>query len=127
MDELRVKFTKWDCRRGYHMSYKPCDYGDGVAKALLGLDAYEDDYAFEPNASYAPSSLKVGSKKRDLTESDRDAYKALYAEVYAELAQEAINSKKYQNATDKKRAEILEDVASKAREETTDRFRDQLK
>ncbi|MBO5969129.1 MAG: hypothetical protein J6S14_11610 [Clostridia bacterium] len=106
---------------------KYIDYGDGVAKALLALDSFKDEYAFEPNASYAPSSLKVGSKKRDLTESERDAYKALYAEVYAELAQEAINSKKYKNATDKKRAEILEDVASKAREETTDRFRDQLK
>lgn len=35
MDELRVKFTKWYCRRGYHMSYKPCDYGDGVAELIF--------------------------------------------------------------------------------------------
>lgn len=102
-------------------------YGDSVAKALLGLDALKDDYAFEPNASYAPSSLKVGKDKHVLTSDERDAYKAMYAEVYAALAQEAVDSKKYRNASDKERAELLEDVASEAREETTKRFKDWLK
>lgn len=32
MFNFREKFTKWYCRKGYRMDYKPCDYGDGVAE-----------------------------------------------------------------------------------------------
>ena len=35
MDNLREKFTKWYYRKGYRMSYKPCDYSDGVAELIF--------------------------------------------------------------------------------------------
>ena len=102
-------------------------YGDSVAKALLALDSFKKGYQFEPDASYAPKDLVVGKGKHVLTNGEKDAYKAMYVETYAELAQEAINSKKYRNASDKERAKLLEDVASDARDETRERFIDWLK
>ena len=35
MNDFRARFTKWYCRKGYRMMYKPCDYGDGVAEMIF--------------------------------------------------------------------------------------------
>lgn len=35
MNDFRTRFTKWYCRKGYRMVYKPCDYGDGVAELIF--------------------------------------------------------------------------------------------
>lgn len=35
MNNLRQRFTKWYYRKGHRMTYKPCDYADGVAELVF--------------------------------------------------------------------------------------------
>lgn len=35
MNDFRARFTKWYCRKGYRMRYKPCNYADGVAELIF--------------------------------------------------------------------------------------------
>lgn len=35
MSDFRSRFTKWYCRRGYRMAYKPYSYGGSAAKLIF--------------------------------------------------------------------------------------------
>ena len=107
-----------------YVKYEP--YGEDVCEALLKLTQYEEDYSFEPNDSYAPSSLSVDKVKYELTDEQRDEYKAMYVGIYAGYARRTILSQEYRMAGGKRQAEMLEDAASDAREETTSRMREIL-
>jgi hypothetical protein len=70
-----------------------------------------------------PNGNKV---KYDLTDEQRDEYKAMYVGIYADYARRAILSQEYRMAGGKRQAEMLEDAASDARAETTSRMREIL-
>ena len=98
-------------------------YGEDVCEALLQLTPYEAEFTFEPNASSAPSSLTVDKVKYELTAEQRDEYKALYVRTYSALARQAISSQEYRMAGARRRAELLEGVASEAREQTRENYK----
>ena len=98
-------------------------YGEDVCEALLQLTPYEEEFKFEPNSSYAPDSLTVDKVKYELTAEQRDDYKALYVRTYSALARQVISSQEYRLAGARRRAELLEDVASNAREQTRENYK----
>jgi hypothetical protein len=98
-------------------------YGEDVCEALLQLTPYEAEFTFEPDASSAPGSLTVDKVKYELTAEQRDEYKALYVRTYSALARQAISSQEYRMAGARRRAELLEGVASEAREQTRENYK----
>ena len=120
----RAMAGKYGSDPSKYVDYEP--YGDDVCEALLKLTPYEEEYSFEPNDSYAPSSLTVNKVKYELTDEQRDEYKAMYVDIYAKLARQVISTAEYRTVGDRKKAEMLEAAASDAREETTSRMREIL-
>jgi hypothetical protein len=120
----RAMAGKYGSDPSKYVDYEP--YGDDVCEALLKLTPYEEEYSFEPNDSYAPSSLTVNKVKYELTDEQRDEYKEMYVDIYAKLARQVISTAEYRAVGDRKKAEMLEAAASDAREETTSRMREIL-
>lgn len=120
----RAMAGKYGSDPAKYVDYEP--YGDDVCEALLKLTPYEEEYSFEPNDSYAPSSLTVNKVKYELTAEQRGEYKAMYVSIYADLARQVISTTEYRTVGDRKKAEMLEAAASDAREETTSRMKEIL-
>ena len=101
-------------------------YGEDVCEALLKLTPYEAEFTFEPNVSSLKSTLTVNKVKYELTEEQKDEYKAMYVEFYSNLARQVIYTAEYRTGGDRKKAELLEDVESDARTMASERMREIL-
>ena len=101
-------------------------YGEDVCEALLKLTPYEVEFTFEPNPSSLKSTLTVNKVKYELTEEQKDEYKAMYVEFYSDLARQVISTAEYRTGGDRKKAELLEDVESDARTMASERMREIL-
>lgn len=63
MNNFRAKFTKWYYRKGYRMSYRSCEYGDGVAELIFHCPFWVRplvEWFFSPSVYYREYGLDVG-------------------------------------------------------------------
>ena len=95
-----------------------------VAKELERLDGYSTDYRFKPtgNPSAKYTDPKNKNKEYVLTDAQKDKFKELYQEQYAQTFSKVIGSSKYKSASDEKKANLLENARDDVLEDTKDEF-----
>ena len=115
-DEAREDTTAQ--MREYLSAKVPSKYSSKITEALKSLKAYEDDYKFEPNSTYAPDSLTVGKDEYLLSDEQKDEYMSMYVKNYESHLSKIIDSKQYKSANPTDRAKMLQEAAKDARNET---------
>lgn len=95
-----------------------------VAKELERLDGYSTDYRFKPtgNPSAKYTDPKNKNKEYVLTDEQKDKFKEIYQEQYAQTFSKVIGSSKYKSASDEKKANLLENARDDVLEDTKDEF-----
>lgn len=95
-----------------------------VAKELERLDGYSTDYRFKPagTPSKAYTDPKNKNKEYVLTDEQKDKFKDIYQEQYAQTFSKVIGSSKYKSASDEKKANLLENARDDVLEDTKDEF-----
>ena len=95
-----------------------------VAKELERLDGYSTDYRFKPagTPSKAYTDPKNKNKEYVLTDEQKDKFKEIYQEQYAQTFAKVIGSSKYKSASDEKKANLLENARDDVLEDTKDEF-----
>ena len=95
-----------------------------VAKELERLDGYSTDYRFKPagTPSKAYTDPKNKNKEYVLTDEQKDKFKEIYQEQYAQTFSNVIGSSKYKSASDEKKANLLENARDDVLEDTKDEF-----
>ncbi len=101
---------------------------DHISDELIRLDAFADDYAFEP--TYSPSKTYTDPHRKtreyNLDEDQRDYLEKLFLVEYDKQVTELLNSSKYKNLSDEKKAEKIAEVRSDAIEAAKEQFFDWL-
>jgi hypothetical protein len=89
-----------------------------VAKELVRLDSYAEDYNFEPRTSAPKSYVDPRDKKREyvLTEEQQEYFMELYHAKYNEVFERLIASSKYRKAKEIRKLEMLEDAKQDAQD-----------
>ena len=95
-----------------------------VSKELIRLDGYSSDYRFKPtgNPSAKYTDPKNKNKEYVLTDEQKDKFKEIYQEQYAQTFAKVIGSSKYKSASDEKKANLLENARDDVLEDTKDEF-----
>lgn len=95
-----------------------------VSKELERLDGYSTDYRFKPtgNPSAKYTDPKNKNKEYVLTAEQKDKFKDIYQEQYAQTFSKVIGSSKYKSASDEKKANLLENARDDVLEDTKDEF-----
>lgn len=95
-----------------------------VAKELERLDGYSTDYRFKPtgNPSAKYTDPKNKNKEYVLTDEQKDKFKEIYQEQYAQTYAKVIGSSKYKSASDEKKANLLENARDDVLEDTKNEF-----
>ena len=95
-----------------------------VSKELIRLDGYSKDYGIKPtgNPSAKYTDPKNKNKEYVLTDEQKDKFKEIYQEQYAQTFAKVIGSSKYKSASDEKKANLLENARDDVLEDTKDEF-----
>lgn len=95
-----------------------------VSKELIRLDGYSKDYGIKPtgNPSAKYTDPKNKNKEYVLTDEQKDKFKDIYQEQYAQTFSKVIGSSKYKSASDEKKANLLENARDDVLEDTKDEF-----
>ena len=95
-----------------------------VSKELIRLDGYSKDYGIKPtgNPSAKYTDPKNKNKEYVLTDEQKDKFKEIYQEMYAQTFSKVIGSSKYKSASDEKKANLLENARDDVLEDTKDEF-----
>jgi len=95
-----------------------------VSKELIRLDGYSKDYGIKPtgNPSAKYTDPKNKNKEYVLTDEQKDKFKEIYQEQYAQTFSTVIGSSKYKSASDEKKANLLENARDDVLEDTKDEF-----
>ena len=95
-----------------------------VAKELERLDGYSTDYRFKPAGTPSKTYTDPKNKNKEyvLTDEQKDKFKEIYQEQYAQTFSKVIGSSKYKSASDEKKANLLENARDDVLEDTKDEF-----
>ena len=95
-----------------------------VSKELIRLDGYSKDYGIKPtgNPSAKYTDPKNKNKEYVLTDEQKDKFKEIYQEQYAQTFSKVIGSSKYKSTSDEKKANLLENARDDVLEDTKDEF-----
>ena len=95
-----------------------------VAKELERLDGYSTDYRFKPAGTPSKTYTDPKNKNKEyvLTDEQKDKFKDIYQEQYAQTFSKVIGSSKYKSASDEKKANLLENARDDVLEDTKDEF-----
>ena len=95
-----------------------------VAKELERLDGYSTDYRFKPAGTPSKTYTDPKNKNKEyvLTDEQKDKFKDIYQEQYAQTFAKVIGSSKYKSASDEKKANLLENARDDVLEDTKDEF-----
>ena len=95
-----------------------------VAKELERLDGYSTDYRFKPAGTPSKTYTDPKNKNKEyvLTAEQKDKFKEIYQEQYAQTFAKVIGSSKYKSASDEKKANLLENARDDVLEDTKDEF-----
>ena len=95
-----------------------------VAKELERLDGYSTDYRFKPAGTPSKTYTDPKNKNKEyvLTDEQKDKFKEIYQEQYAQTFAKVIGSGKYKSASDEKKANLLENARDDVLEDTKDEF-----
>ena len=99
-------------------------YSESVAKELTRMDSYSEQYSFKPRTTAPTSYVDPKNKKNEyrLDDEQKDYFKRLYREQYDESFSKLIQSQKYRNAKDDKKAALLEDARDDVLDATKEEF-----
>lgn len=98
-----------------YMAYEKTGVNATVRDALLALDGLSEDYKFDPSEFSAKKTISAHSGKEwQLDESQQQQWRDFFADEYNERAEALIGSARYINATDARKAAMLEGVYEEA-------------
>lgn len=98
-----------------YMAYEKTGVNATVRDALLALDGLSEDYKFDPSEFSAKKTISAhAGKEWQLDESQQQQWRDFFADEYNERAEALIGSARYINATDARKAAMLEGVYEEA-------------
>lgn len=98
-----------------YMAYEKTGVSATVRDALLALDGLSEDYKFDPSEFSAKKTIPAhAGKEWQLDESQKQQWRDFFADEYNERAEALIGSARYINATDARKAAMLEGVYEEA-------------
>ena len=125
-NSIFVTFRKGDNEsRGKYMVacyFVPMEYYD--SSYTYGAVIFPKDYGIKPtgNPSAKYTDPKNKNKEYVLTDEQKDKFKEIYQEQYAQTFAKVIGSSKYKIASDEKKAILLENARDDVLEDTKDEF-----
>lgn len=99
-----------------------------LSDELIRMKGLSTEYSFTPS-NYTPSKYSDPRKSGYeylLDDEQKEKYRELYHENYAEIMLSTMDKDRYRKASDTKKAEMLEDARDRVTEETKDAFLDWL-
>lgn len=98
-----------------YMAYEKTGVNATVRDALLALDGLSEDYKFDPSEFSAKKTISAhAGKEWQLDEIQKQQWRDFFADEYNERAEALIGSARYINATDARKAAMLEGVYEEA-------------